>query len=387
MRRCIVHVGFPKTGTTSIQSSLLHGLRDPRFRFLTLDSDFGNFLVASAFRVNFGDGRQLFSRGMDRTRAEAATVRSRRYLDRSLAVAARDGCTPILSAEAIINFKDESALRLRDFLAERGWSPQVVAYVRPPIDLLASLFGQALRADLPFAAIPELIAFRDRFEPVGMVRRLDRTFGAGSVSLHRFEPADFPDRCVVRHFCGAMGIDFRGEDVIRENDSLNLAQIQFLYAMLRADRGHGMGVLRRLRRRILVERLSGLPGPPLRLHRSLTDPMVERLRPEWDWLESRLGRSLPMSSRPADRGEGDRGEGIRSEADLLDFPKESLDWLARQVGRPAVGAGRGTETERETIEQLRRLDVARSPGVVVGLVRTVRRERWERAVRKFRNQR
>lgn len=33
MKRCILHIGRPKTGTTSIQESLHHGLTDPAFHY------------------------------------------------------------------------------------------------------------------------------------------------------------------------------------------------------------------------------------------------------------------------------------------------------------------------------------------------------------------
>lgn len=382
MRCCIVHVGFPKTGTTSIQSSLLYGLRDPRFRLLTLDSDFGNLLVSSAFRVGFGEGKQLFSRDIDPRQAAAATMRSRRYLDRALAAAARDGVTPILSAEAIIGFNEASLAALRDHLVERGWTPRVLAYVRPPFDYLTSLLVQGVRANLWFARDLEAFSADERFNPVKNVRRLDQVFGAESVSPHWFEPASFPGRCVVRHFCGTLGIDFRGEDVVRENDSLNLAGIRFLYAMIDSGHGRGSGLMSRIRWRVLIERLAGVPGPPMRLHSSITDRLAERLRPDWGWLESRLGRTLPMTSRS-----GDADDGIRGAADLLDFSPESLEWLARTAGRPPVEPGRGADTVRETVAQLRSLGITGSPGVVVRLCRIFGRERWTREVLRYRNRR
>lgn len=380
MRRCIVHVGFPKTGTTSIQSSLLYGLRDPRFRFLTLDTDFGNLLVVSAFREGFGEGRGFFSQGISPRQAAASGTRSRRHLDRSLAAAARRGVTPILSAEVIVGFDGVSLGRLRDFLAERGWSPQVVVYLRPPFDYFASLLGQRVRANLLFERDTMAFASNERINPIKVLRRLDEVFGAAAVAPHWFEPASFPGRCVVRHFCGTLGIDFRGEDVVRENDSLNLAAIRFLYAMIHMGHGRRPDLVGRLRWQVLIERLAGVPGPPLRLHARITETIAERLRPDWGWLESRFGRPLPMTSRSAGPDEG-----IRGIEDLLDFSPESLEWLARTTGRPVVRAGRGDDTVRETVEQLRSLGIAGSPGAVLRLGRKLGCERWAREVRKFRN--
>ena len=45
MPSCILHVGMPKTGTSSIQESLLFGLSDPRFRYISFgDPNAGEFL-------------------------------------------------------------------------------------------------------------------------------------------------------------------------------------------------------------------------------------------------------------------------------------------------------------------------------------------------------
>jgi hypothetical protein len=48
MSTCVLHIGQHKTGTTSIQSTLFWGLRDRRFRLLSLDSFFGNRLLLTA---------------------------------------------------------------------------------------------------------------------------------------------------------------------------------------------------------------------------------------------------------------------------------------------------------------------------------------------------
>lgn len=382
MRRCIVHAGLPKTGTTSIQSSLLYGLRDPRFRFLTLDSDFGNRLVKSAFQRDFGEGKSVSSRGISPRQAAALATRSRRHLDRSLAAAARRGVTPILSAEEILGFDEASLGDLRDFLAERGWSPQVIAYVRPPLDHFASLLGQRIRAHVRFTQDLDAFVSSDQFNPIRRLRRLDEAFGVAAVSLQWFEPASFPGRCVVRHFCRTLGIEFRGEDVVRENDSLNLAALRFLYAMIHSGHGGRGDLVSQVRWQVLIERLAGLPGPPMRLHASITEPLAGRLRPDWEWFESRMGRSLPMTARDAGPDEG-----IRGTKDLLDFSQESLGWLARATGRPVVRAGRGDDTVRETVEQLRSLGIAGSPGVVVRLGRRWVRPRWTRLIRTIRDRR
>lgn len=35
MKRCILHIGMPKTGTSSIQHFLFYGLKDARFQYFS----------------------------------------------------------------------------------------------------------------------------------------------------------------------------------------------------------------------------------------------------------------------------------------------------------------------------------------------------------------
>ena len=53
MERCILHVGMPKTGTSSIQETLYHGLKDPRFRYISLER--GRTATNRALTVLFAD--------------------------------------------------------------------------------------------------------------------------------------------------------------------------------------------------------------------------------------------------------------------------------------------------------------------------------------------
>lgn len=379
MRTCIVHAGFPKTGTTSIQSSLFYALRDERFRLLTLDSRFGNQTFLAAFSDGFGSGNAYFSRGIGPRGLARLPQRSRDYLDRALRSAGRDGVTPVISAEAMSGTKDPAPERLRDFLSARGWDPRVVAYLRAPLDFVESLYQQDLRTAVPLARLAARRERLDRADYHRAIERLDRAFGREAVTLHWFDPESFPDRCVVRHFCESNGIRFLGDDVVRKNESINLPAVRFISALLFGAGGRPAPSAESARWRILLERLAELPGPPLRLHASLTRRYVETARKGWDSLEARLGRTLPMSLH-----ERDPDEGIRCEEDLLDFSAESLEWLAHATGRRVVRKGEGDATVRGVVAQLALLSPLRSTGTTGRLAAAFARERFRRAWMRFR---
>jgi len=386
-RECLIHGGMPKTGTTSIQASLCRGLDDARFRLLTLDSYFGNLLIGSAFSGDYGVGSRFISHGV--TEAMVATVprELRDYLDRALAAAGRRGCLPILSAEIISNLPESALEGLRDFVVERNWQPRVVMYVRSPLDYLESWFQQRLKAGVMVSGVPKRIAdCLDASIGPGYARPLravDHVFGREHVEMFAYDQAGFPGGCVVRHFCGIAGIPGDSVRVIRENDSVSLDAVRFLFALSEAGRRGFRTRADRVHRAVLVRRLlEELPGEKLRFHDEVAGRYREAIREDLAWVEDRLGCEMPLSRRGR-TGDG----GIRCDADLLDFRQESLEWLAAASGRRVVKRGQGAETVRAVVEQLESTRMMVSPRHFIRECRERAGELWWRALLKRRNQR
>lgn len=383
-KTCIVHAGMIKTGTTSIQSSLFYNLRSDQFRLLTLDSYFGNWLVGSAFAGDYGIGERFISHGVTAQMAATVPVQSRDYFNRALHAATARHVTPIISAEIIGNLSREGIERLRGFLVERGWSPWVILYVRAPLDLLESRFQQRLRSGSIPSRIPrkltEYIEQSLRMSYSAPLQLLDEVFGRENVTLQRFDPVRFPGRCVVRHFCSFAGIPIRESDIIRENDSLSLDALRFVYALMLAGRHKVKTRIDRLRQILFLERLQELRGPSLRFHPELTAPFVEKVVPEMAWVESRLGEALPVSLHPRDNTGG-----VKCEADLLDFSAESLDWLARTSGRRVAKPNHGFDRVHAVVEQLESIGVFRAPHRVCRAALARARELQRRAALRSQN--
>jgi hypothetical protein len=361
MSTCVLHIGQPKTGTTSIQSTLFWGLRDRRFRLLSLDSYFGNRLLLTAFHDRPHGQRGVFLRGITPGQFPRWAHRSRAYLDRTLAASRRDGVTPIISAECVWGFQESELMALRRFILDRGFEPRVVAYLRPPFDRVESAMQQFARIGI--ADLWPRCVLRPPQSLLSDVQRIDAVFGRRQVAVFPFDQRGFPDRCVVRHFCDFVGIDLDRVPILRENGSLSLDAFRFLHAFngahpARADRTSVF-----VRRVILERALRDLPGRVLRLHESLQAPLLDRLTPELSALTDRLGGALPLTTvhRSPDAG-------LRDEAELFSYSPEALDWLARRSGQSAVDSAAGPETARQVARQLNRL-AYRSPQAVVALAR------------------
>ncbi|MBE2240328.1 MAG: hypothetical protein IAE81_21255 [Caldilineaceae bacterium] len=349
MKQCILHVGMPKTGTSAIQESLYYGLADPAFRYIGL----GQVNHAAAMAALFGDTpeKSHVHRRMGRSAQQVAQYRVQllHKLDKHLATADAD-VQSILSAEYCWGMRGTQYERIREFMAERGYTVRVIAYVRSWKEWLESCFQQRIKAgDLSsFQVSPanhSKIDYRERIET------LESVFGSEHVQVYKYDPSTFPEGCVVRHFCQQAGIHFDAGRIRRANDSLKLPAIQLLYAYRKFGPGHGTGATA-AQDAWLNQRLRELRGPALRFHSSTVEPVISNVLPQIPWLEQRLG--LPFTE---DLARYDQGACIRTESDLFDFDPAVLAWLAAathsRLARPAAGedAARAVAAQMHTLRR------------------------------------
>jgi hypothetical protein len=375
VKPCILHVGIPKTGTTSIQESLFFHLADERFRYVSFGHGHANTILRASFAAGPDDDWLALRRGTSRGRFLARREAHRRRLRRALRRALDRGATPILSAEDGWNHARAALEALRDFLAAEGFEARVVAYLRPIESWLESVFQQNVKWGGAFDAgevreappgIPRH-AFARKLAVFGDV------FGRSNLVVRRFAPEDLVGGCVVRDFCATLGIDFDSRAAIRANESMSLDSLRFLhayhrYAFPRKETSH-----RRVER--MVRMLGELPGPRFRIHRQVFAPLADEIRRETTAIREDFGIDLAENPR-----EVADGPCIREAADLERFSRPALDWLARASGRRPIGDCEGEGTARQVAEQVaragRRAIWRQGPGEAA---RTLRRGvRWIR---------
>lgn len=334
MNRLILHVGMPKTGSTSIQSTLFwHSPPEP-FRFLTLDTIFGNQLLYIGFRETLSEQNEFFLGGLTKQKLESFREFALKYLSGSLVAAARDKKTPILSAEMIWFLTKVELQSLKDFLNSRGFEVEVFGYIRPPIDYAESVFQQCIKVGSA-AEIKHLSSGINTIPTT--VEWLDEVFDRRRVHLTVFNPKTFPEKCVVRHFLQTIDIPDDTIPIARENESISLDTIRFLHLWNSTFTDRRFARMTVARRAILIDCLSEIEGPSLRFHPSVTQDIREEFQKRESQLTDRLGSPLPMSLmdrtyRGPDENNA-REEVIRTQDDLLDFSPRSLRWLFRTSDR------------------------------------------------------
>jgi len=251
--------------------------------------------------------------------------------DRGLLRARHRHAVPVISAEYLWDATLRQLQVLRDRLHAWGFIPRVLGYLRPWRAWIDSWFTQRARYGLvrwsernPFG--DDLLDVRAR------VLTLWEVFGRERVSLARYDRRTFPGGCVVQDFCRRIGHPFPTGLKLSANESFSLPALQLAYCYHRAGERAGQPPpSQRPHLERLLRRLGQLPGPSLRLHPDVHDRWMPMSLRQNEWLERELGFSLedPVEAPPAQGW-------IDSEANLLRIPRDSLDWLARQVRQPVV---------------------------------------------------
>jgi hypothetical protein len=337
MRRCILHVGMHKTGTSSIQHSLA-GFADANFVFYSDHRGRTNHNGAIMELVgkpgSYDERRRRWnSRSGNKKALKSAADDVRRSLDdaiRSLGERAL-----IISGEGMLLLPVDQLRELAAFLRSKGIEQiEAVAYVRPLAQYVTSIARAMRGGSLKRVNIQRRSSnYQKQFE------KLDAVFGRGNVHLWKFDSGSFPDGCVVQDFCAKVGLNFPVERIVRVNESIPREAVALLYTYRRFGGESEAKSLSPVQRARLLERLGELGETKFRFSPDVLRPMLEHNRADIEWMERRLGESLHE-----ELGEHQPGD-VREEWDLLRPNPDVVAKLRDMLGNAAPAGVNGTTPE------------------------------------------
>ncbi len=307
-----------KTGSSSVQHNLA-GIKNPDG--WCLFSVGGRSNMGPALFAMFNPAPhnyQWFARGGDTPEEVAAKGARWREELREGIMAVKDG-TFIISAEGLSNFSMEDVISLREFLLPLCDEIRVIGYVRPPVAFKISRFQENVKQ-----GHSEFNVAKIRLNYRGKFKKFDRIFGKENVILRKFDPASFPNQCLVADFCQQIGIKFPEDTPVRRiNESLSREACGMVYAYRKFGPGFGVGknVIKENMR--LIKPFLAMRGAKFDVSRSILNAALEHERKDIEWMEKRLGVSL---------GEVDKGgnSAITSEDDLLTITRKSCEEYAER---------------------------------------------------------
>lgn len=325
MKRLILHVGFHKTGSSAIQASLVNGL-----------------LVGSGYAY-YGFGEQngsvpLYTLFADQPHLHPQHIRMGLSC-REVANYRQDILSEfeyflsITQQQVVLSGEDCSLLSVNElakipiFFKQYGFEVRIVIYVRPWHNLISSIWCELLKhsrlyIDLNFK--PEL--WDSKLDMKSKISRFDTVFGKEQVMVYGYEKNNFPNGCVVTHFCSELNIEIDPTRIVHANMGFSLptAQLFYIYRKFGPPRGHSP--LDFKRNQALIYHLESIKGSPVYFHSELSKEILAPFRVEKNWVDERVQGTFQEVFHD------DYPYVIRDEADLLNLSEPAMDWLCTHAG-------------------------------------------------------
>lgn len=338
MSRLVIHIGMPKTGSSSIQETLFakggHG--DFRYAALGVANQGGKLRSYFSADPYAWSGHRAAGRRSEQVKAFNEAV------GREVSAVKDQGGQQVISGEDLYHLNEEALTRLHDAFREAFDRVDILGYVRPPGSFMASAFVQYVKnhgqASLDISKLwPR---YRRKLE------KFDRVFGREHVTLRPFAAETLADGDVVQDFCHFLGAPINPAEIRRVNESLSLEATAALFVYRREGPCYQPYPGKAADNNRLVEMLASFGERKLRFADSLVAPVMEREAADLEWIESRLGQPL------RDAGSTD-ADAITCEQALFDVAEESQEALAAFVREQAQQVNPTPQQIANWMEKLR----------------------------------
>jgi hypothetical protein len=301
MKRCCwIHVGMHKTGTTSVQGTLMARKPTEEWHFLTLRG--GANLGARMFAMFSTRPKRSILFKKAGLSAEEVTERGRVFRQElEEAILKTTARNVVISGESISNIDREGCRAMKEFLSRFFDEIRIVGYVRPPRGFKVSLFQELIKHGNGKKWLYP-VGYRKRF------RKFDTIFGRENVMLRKYDPAKLRDKCAVSDFCEFVGMPLPEPGEVKMlNERLCREACGLLYTYRQfgpqPERGVGSGAGGMKANKMLITALIAMKGTPFVVADSVLTDSLKEERKDIKWMEQRLGESLEdRSSRTGDEG-------------------------------------------------------------------------------------
>lgn len=335
MKRCWVHIGMHKTGSTTIQRSLSAIGRHGSWQYITLARGCANLNEAMFAMFASNPARYHTFRNQGTPLETIAREGKRLRTEFEKRIRASTAETIILSAESLDHLDRQGVVRLEEFLRPLFDEIRVIGYVRPPVGFVSSSFQEKVKHGKNSFEFSKCAPdYRYLF------RKYDKVFGQDRVKLVKFAPGGFTNRCVFEDFCERIGIKLPPDTLAkRVNEGLSKQACGILFAYYQLGPGYGTGKYVTRENRYLVKSLIAMRGDKFKLAPLLIAPVLEEHAGDIRWMQKRLGDHLdePLETDGA----------ISSEQELLVITRAALQEFSKcfsavaKVQAPALPAATG----------------------------------------------
>ncbi|AJY51409.1 MULTISPECIES: hypothetical protein [Halomonadaceae] len=286
IEEAIVHVGMPKTGSSSIQDTLSR-LPMQGVEYLSLNSPNHSGFLMTVLSDNPHDYHSHASNGLSYKEVQELKKNYTQKLHYALENV--DKPKILISAEDLSR-PDGSISELKYFqqiLLGYCKRVRVIGYVRPPIGYMQSAFQQRLKGGINFnlnltSVYPN---YYKRFS------KIDTVFGRENVELVPFRSDSLYEGDAVLDFAHRIDVDLAPDQIVRTNESLSLEATSLLYVLRRLNKSAPYKKFNRDNGQFIAM-LNNFGSQKLVFSASAVASFLEANRQDLDWISGRLGSSI-----------------------------------------------------------------------------------------------
>lgn len=235
-RKIILHIGLPKTGTTTIQN-VLHANRESLLEQEgVLYPSLAPNLTTPLCTIFLDNPRKHIANKMADLTAEEVAGRREDYLD-SLddEISSREWDTLLLSAEGVSNLSASELAKLREWGERYSSKWTVLVCVRHPVDYVRSVIQQLMKGGDTLQQLYEKLPMPNYR---GKISNAISVFGRENVRVFDFNATTESGDGIVGTFATQAGLTAATRDLltsraVRDNESLSSEAVRVLDALNR----------------------------------------------------------------------------------------------------------------------------------------------------------
>lgn len=219
MRTCYLHLGMPKTGSSSIQGAF-YRYEDKRLSYAKLSERNHSIPIGAVFSQTPESLREF--RWKETGKVEMNKIISRMKGQFQKIFASKKDI--IFSGEGIIDhLNSEEIFGLSIELKNHFDKITAISYVRPLASLVSSQFQQRIKMGQKNFILPNP-DYRRRFEPIL------NSFGIDNCLFIRFDRESLIGKDIVKDFSNRIGVERNIEEQLSDNESVTSEALGAIYA-------------------------------------------------------------------------------------------------------------------------------------------------------------
>ena len=353
---CILHIGMPKTGSTTIQNEFFkNGIEDTKTEYLKLDTpNHGQHLRSISMEQK--ENYYFFkNKNFTLEDIEDFAKNSKKMIEKSILSSKKQSI--LMSGEDLYHATPSEIKSLKIFLEKFFKKIVVVAYVRPPKPFCESAFQQVVK-------FHKLSSFNRGYiyHPYKKIANYINIYGEKNVKILPFIPKKFYNNDLISDFCFCLDLKTQTSRLQNYNETLSKEAISILFAYNKfTDISKDIESNEFLTQSHLVQMLDSFGKEKFKFSGNLIHSWIDQYyKEDFNWLLSRIDDQY-REDFLFDPNE----DGISSEEELLEYATKQIEPLVELV-KDKKSIGFPLEKNPQTVAKLVNIirnEIAREMGL------------------------